>query len=117
MAEHPPSHRPYHGAVSFLLRTSIAVGVVIAGAWFAACSDSPSEQCSNDCPVLGGLIVSNPLSALNVASPTAPRSIRTSSANDGVVYVSLPEAQRVAARDQATAHPFFWAGFNLAGGR
>lgn len=30
---------------------------------------------------------------------------------------ALAEAQRAAASDPATAHPFFWAGFTLAGGR
>jgi len=30
---------------------------------------------------------------------------------------ALAEAQRAAARDPATAHPFFWAGFTLAGGQ
>jgi CHAT domain-containing protein len=31
--------------------------------------------------------------------------------------VALAEAQRTALRDPRTAHPFYWAGFVLSGGR
>lgn len=67
---------------------TIALAVLIALGWLGGCSESPGGPCF-DCPP-EPLVVSDPVSALSVASAAGAAPTLTSSAGDEVAYVSLP---------------------------
>ncbi|HMG18202.1 MAG TPA: Ig-like domain-containing protein [Gemmatimonadales bacterium] len=75
--------------VTRFVRAGITVAIMSVLGWLGGCSDSPSGPCP-DCPPEGGLMVSDTVSALSVASAAGASPTLTSSTGDEVAYVSLP---------------------------
>ncbi len=74
-------------------RACLVLATAIALAWLGGCSDNPGGPCSSCPPPAQGLIVSNPIPAIGVASGTALVRVNRAlapSAGGSVVYVSLP---------------------------
>ena len=72
-----------------IARAWIALAVVTALAWFAACSDNPGDPSAVTAPLPDGVIVSNPVPAAAFAAETHVALALAPDAGTDVVYVSL----------------------------